>query len=306
MNCPLLAAVLGLLFTTTASAAPPEVIEGWTVETLQNPAEKADFNVRARKVADGVSMSFAYRNLFGDSLNLEFANCGASNNSSLIGLGDPLKENAGKVRTAVAEAFRAYKADCKIPAGLEAKLMQGFDKALENVIARFNEGKPVLISVSRAETRGGWTLEDVPTDPADALGLYRELKMNRSVGGLEINYTLALDISSENVRSGNRAIAATFKECSFEELDQTDYLSASRRARELREQIGNNMPIAISECGATPGIIGAGITGFEAAYVALDSWAVQRIDERLALNASAAAFMGDSSGSAVVDDDKAM
>lgn len=272
-------ALAALFAATPVFAAPPQQIAGWTVSTLQNPKEREDFSVLMRKTAGPATLTYKLSNLTSETLVVRVGNCTSSGGFSLYGDdGNPLPR-LPTVKKGMADHLKDMGSGCEISQATSAQLLTGLDQALAAADARFKAERPKPDLTPKTAGAGGWAFRDTPVAGPDGAILDRTLSMSRTVGGIKLSYEINVGVS-EYSSSPTRSIKASFNDCTYEDSDDSDLLDAGRRARDVQAKIKTNMPSSFYGCDVTDASVTALLVGFEPAYLMLEKWMIDRIDER--------------------------
>lgn len=282
-------ALAALLVATPIFAAPPEQVAGWTVSTLQNPKEKEDFSVLMKRTAGSATLTYKLSNLSSETLVVRVGNCTSSGGFSLYGDdGNPLPR-LPTVKKGMADHLKDMGSGCEMSAATSAQLLTGLDQALAAADARFKAERPKPDLTPKTAGAGGWAFRDTPVTGPDGSILERTLSMSRTVGGIKLNYEISVGIS-EYSSSPTRSIKASFNDCNYDDSGDSDFLDAGRRARDIQAKIKTNMPSSFYGCELTDAGMAALLVGFEPAYLMLEKWMIDRVDERKLLLQAANEF----------------
>lgn len=272
-------AIVALSISAPALSAAPQQVGGWTVETFQNPAEKADFSVRMKKTAGNATLAYRISSLVGEGVYAKIGDCYSSSGFSLYDDGGNPLPRGSAIKKGMSEFLSGLSDGCKTSSATNAQLLAGIEQAIAAADARFKAERPKPDLTPKASGAGGWAFKDSASLGPDGVSVEHLLSMSRAVGGLKLTYSINV-VPGDSYGSIPKAMTATVKDCNYEDSDQSDFLDVGRRAKDIREKIKTNLPSSMYGCDVGDAEVAAVLIGFEAAYIALDKWMVDRVDER--------------------------
>lgn len=270
---------LALTLSSPAIAAPPQQVGGWTIETFQNPAEKADFTVRMKKVVGNAIVTYRISSLVGEGVYSKIGDCYSSSGFSLYDdSGNPLPRGTA-IKKGMSEYLSGLSDGCKTSSVTNTQLLAGIEQAVAAADARFKAERPKPDLTPKASGAGGWAFKDTASLGSDGVTVEHLLSMSRTVGGLKLSYEINV-VPGDSYGSIPKTMKASLRDCTYEDNDSSDFLDVGRRAKDIREKIKTNLPSSMYGCDVTDADVAAALIGFEPAYIALDKWMVDRVDER--------------------------
>ncbi len=269
-----------LILVASAAQAQPA---GWTIDSQKNAQAPAAYRAVATRAVGASKLVYERSMLNGVNYRVEHDGCTSSSGGA--GNAEDPAERLTEVVTAMTNLVRDKDNFCKLPAASIKALPTGLRDAIAAADAAYERDRPTITVTPRTATKDGWTIEDAPGTAYDGLVGDHILTIRKASGPILLTYTNQLFLDADKVSAGQRSMTGKVRDCDYGDSDYNDLISVNARAGAVRKQIEGGL--ATTGYDVTDAQIKAGMAGFEAAFAMLETWAIERLDERRALLAAA-------------------